>query len=281
MLVLLASGTQALESAVFSKEPVAVTAGEVVITQGRPLQDGACDEVPSESSATCLFLDIQSDDDSPASMSTPAQEPAASAAETPDEDCRPKDAAPTVRTLNAKVARAVNRQWRRIESWLKANAPRSYRTLGKPGKVADIAAAEAEMGLRFPDDLRASLLRHDGSIYLKDTWAFGFLGNTSASVSEIRDTWRGLCEIDHEDVGDPGYSDPRTEWWDGRMLAVGADGMGDHLVIDSVKRDVGDTDHEGSNAWRDPDPFVLCPAEGHRRRHGERQIHRLLEAQGS
>jgi hypothetical protein len=34
------------------------------------------------------------------------------------------------------------------------------------------------------------------------------------------------------------------------MLPFGADGMGDHLVIDSVWRDVGDTDHEGSMSFR-------------------------------
>jgi cell wall assembly regulator SMI1 len=71
----------------------------------------------------------------------------------------------------------VNRQWRRIEAWLKTNAPRSHRTLGKPGKAETIAAAEARMGLPFPDDLRASLLRHDGTVFVKDTWGFGFLGS--------------------------------------------------------------------------------------------------------
>ncbi|MBB5781202.1 cell wall assembly regulator SMI1 [Nonomuraea jabiensis] len=102
------------------------------------------------------------------------------------------------------------------------------------------------MGLRFPDDLRASLLRHDGSVFLDDTWASGFLGNSNASVAEILDNWRGLCEIDGDNEGDGSDADARTEWWDGRMLAVGADGMGNHLVVDSVQRDVGTTDHEGS-----------------------------------
>ena len=89
------------------------------------------------------------------------------------------------------MTRAVNRQWRRIETWLKANAPKSYSTLGKPGRARTIAVAEAQMGLRFPDDLRASLLRHDGAVSAKDAWAFGFLGNWNQGVRGIRDTWRG------------------------------------------------------------------------------------------
>lgn len=238
-LVLLASCTQVLESVVFSKAPETQVSGEVDFSYPDPSEDEVCDPSLTESRATCLFRHIQSD-----------EPPAPASADTVDEDCLPKQATARVRKIDAKVTRAVNRQWRRIESWLKRHAPRSHRTLGKPGKAADIAAAEAEMGLRFPDDLRASLLRHDGSIYLDDTWAFGFLGNSNASVAEILDNWRGLCEIDGDNDGDGGDADARMEWWDGRMLAVGADGMGDHLVVDSVQRDVGTTDHEGSMSFR-------------------------------
>lgn len=34
------------------------------------------------------------------------------------------------------------------------------------------------------------------------------------------------------------------------MIPFGANGVGDHLVIDSVERDVGDTDHEGGRIFR-------------------------------
>ncbi|MEU4534658.1 SMI1/KNR4 family protein [Streptosporangium sp. NPDC023825] len=160
----------------------------------------------------------------------------------PDADCHPRVRTARVRAVDPRVTRAVNRQWRRIERWLQANAPASLRTLGKPARARTIAVAEAQMGLRFPDDLRASLLRHDGASVVADTWPFGFLGNWNQGVREIRDTWRQLCEIEGEVRGD---GDARTEWWDGRMIPFGADGSGNHLVIDSVIHDVGDTDHEG------------------------------------
>ncbi|WP_162794739.1 SMI1/KNR4 family protein [Nonomuraea lactucae] len=231
-LCLLTVGTHALESAVFSN-----TSGGAALSVGLGLYphvgfglypEAYQDEIPAPD-------DGHVPEPSP---EEPTQEPVPATQSGPDADCRPQSHNPRVRTLDAKVTRAVNRQWQRIEAWLRTHAPRSHRTLGKPATAVSIAAAEARMGLRFPDDLRASLLRHDGA-------AFGFLGNQGSSVRDIQDTWRRLCELD----GDAESSDPRTEWWDGRMLPIGTNGMGDHLVIDSVKRDVGNTDHEGNMSF--------------------------------
>jgi cell wall assembly regulator SMI1 len=219
-LVLLVGGTQALESMVFSKETATVVRGEPFI--GHP-------DVPSGDHLP-----------QPATYEEPPEA---------DEDCSPKSAGPRARKLSAKVTRAVNRQWRRIETWLKTNAPTTYRTLGKPAKAEAIAAAEAHMGMRFPNDLRASLLRHDGAVFSENAWAFGLLGNSNLSVRQIRDEWTSLCEIDGEDDGEEGFSFPRQEWWDGRMIPFAADGSGNNLVIDSLMRDVGQTDHEGSMSF--------------------------------
>lgn len=218
-LVLLVVGTQMLESVVFSKETATAVHGEPFIGDPNEIQDvPSGDHLPQ-----------------PATYEEP-----------PDEDCSPKSAGPRVRKLSAKVTRAVNRQWRRIETWLKTHAPTTYRTLGKPGDAEAIAAAEAHMGMRFPNDLRASLLRHDGAVFSENAWAFGLLGNSNLSVREIRDEWTSLCTIDGVDEGEEGFSFPRQEWWDGRMIPFAADGSGNNLVIDSLMRDVGQTDHEGS-----------------------------------
>ncbi|MEV0150219.1 MULTISPECIES: SMI1/KNR4 family protein [unclassified Nonomuraea] len=251
-LLLLAAGAQVLEFAVFSKETGGGTRVEAAF--GFQFEDASCDEPSPDGPAPCFFATV-GPKDAPAGDQLPAddqlpgtqllldtQPPVAEDASSPDADCLPGDARPRVRKPDPKVTRAVNRQWRRIEVWLKANAPRSYRTLGKPAKPEAIAAAEASTGLRFPDDLRASLLRHDGAVMTNGTWGFGFLGNSNMAALDIRDTWRGMCEID----GDVEFADPRMDWWDGRMLPFGASGTGDHLVIDSVKGDVGETDHEGS-----------------------------------
>ncbi|MFI7109628.1 SMI1/KNR4 family protein [Nonomuraea sp. NPDC050227] len=246
-VVLLAGGAQVLESAVFSKGGDTATEAEYP----------PCAQVYADAGVACATEPRWQVDSGaePDREWSPALEPAdqqrAESQEPPlaqeavDADCRPRTAKPHVRAINPKVTRAVNRQWRRIETWLKANAPKSYRTLGRPGRARTIAVAEAQAGLSFPDDLRASLLRHNGSAVIEGTWPFGFLDNVNMTIRQIRDHWRTLCEIDATDDSD----DPRTEWWDGRMIPVGSDGTGNSLVVDSVRRDVGKTEHAGNMSF--------------------------------
>lgn len=185
----------------------------------------------------------------PATTATPEPVPTAPTvtpepAPRPDPYCAPAlgtgtaGRAVTIRPIDPQVRRAVNRQWRRIERWLKTNAPRTYRTLGGPGRARTIAIAEAQMGLRFPDDLRASLLRHNGAA------GFGFAagpgGASNLPIREIRDTWRAECRWNHTDTGD----DPWMEPWSGRMIPFLAfagreNGSAPYAVVDSADGSVG------------------------------------------
>lgn len=270
-LCLLVFATQVLENATFSKETYSSidsidsidVIGEVLSGVVSNSVTGSCHlpyaeppAVPPGTEAGTLCdtgvgagdLEVPAreelpSDATPGPLTTPGPAPTATGdpdGSAPDADCHPAARAPRVRALSPRMVRAVGRQWARIERWLKANDPASYRTLGPPARARTIAVAEAQMGLRFPDDLRASLMRHNGAAATGGSWPFGFLGNMGMGVREIRDTWRMLCEIDDIDEGDP-----RAEWWDGRMIPFGSDGSGNHLVVDSVRRDVGDTDHEG------------------------------------
>ncbi|MFF4987358.1 SMI1/KNR4 family protein [Streptosporangium saharense] len=150
-----------------------------------------------------------------------------------DADCHPAARRPHLRARNPRVTRAVNRQWVRIERWLRVNAPRTYGTLAAPARPGTIAVAEAQMGLRLPEDLRASLLRHNGG-------GVSLLGEDPLDVRRIRDSWRMLCEVDGTDDHLAEEKDERSEWWDGRMIPFTADGTGCYLLVDSVVHDVGD-----------------------------------------
>ena len=76
------------------------------------------------------------------------------------------------------------------------------------------------MGVHFPDGLRASLLRHDGTAPANYASAFGgFDGNGNHGMRDIRDTWRGCATSDGEAEGD--VPDHRAEWWNGRMIPFG------------------------------------------------------------
>jgi hypothetical protein len=175
----------------------------------------------------------------------------------PDPRCSPVPRPVIVRAIDPRVARAVDGQWRRIERWLRANAPRTYRTLGAPGRARTIAVAESQMGVDFPDDLRASLLRHNGSTGLLG-FGFGYDGAVNLGTREIRDAWRHLCRWDGTDAG----TDPATEPWNGRMIPFlrfgdrdGADMA--YAVVDSVERKVGWDDTISGMAPRLPSYYAL------------------------
>ncbi|MFI7442258.1 SMI1/KNR4 family protein [Nonomuraea indica] len=155
---------------------------------------------------------------------TPAAEPAAR--ETPG--CRPAARPVVVRPLDPKVRRAVDRQWRRIERWLEARAPRTYAALEGPGRAGTIAVAESQMGVGFPDDLRASLLRHDGSA------AFGFGHPAHLGVREIRDAWRALCR-----GGGPRGDGVAGGTWHGGLIPVQRRADGGWSVLRARTGDAG------------------------------------------
>lgn len=220
-LVVLAGCTHLVESAVFSKSD------DVTMAVDLPSGDDPCADPAAACVSTLMWGEPTMTNEHPVA---PPPDPR-------DADCLPGDAAPRAQQPDPKVTRAVNRQWRRIERWLKANAPKTHRALGKPARPGAVATAEARMGLRFPDDFKASLLRHNGG--------FGFLGSSSVGVQDIHEAWGVLCSFDDQDIGDP-----RADWWDGRMIPFAADGSGNHLVIDSVQKDIGTTDHEGGMRFR-------------------------------
>ncbi|MFD9941717.1 SMI1/KNR4 family protein [Nonomuraea sp. NPDC059023] len=138
--------------------------------------------------------------------------------------CTPARRPVAVRPIDAAVKRQVTREWRRIERWLKANAPTTYRTLGGPGRARTIAVAESQMGVDFPDDLRASLLRHNGGN--NDVLS----GGLDLTIRQIRDTWRGRCLVD-------------GEWWQApRMIPFQYRGEKRWGVVDAAS---------GAVAWDD------------------------------
>ncbi|MEO3889039.1 SMI1/KNR4 family protein [Nonomuraea sp. B5E05] len=195
---------------------------------------------------------------------TPLPTPAPTGPPVPvaDPSCAPEPRPVRVRPIDPKVRRAVDRQWRRIERWLKANAPRTYKTLGAPGRARTIAIAEAQMGVDFPDDLRASLLRHNGSRGAR-AFGFGFSydGAANLSIRRIRDAWRSECSWNHTDLG-PGLA---NEAWNGRMIPFvlfeernSEDGV--YAVVDSAEGTVGWNDTISGMAPRLPSYYALMRA---------------------
>ncbi|WP_281356298.1 SMI1/KNR4 family protein [Acrocarpospora macrocephala] len=135
-----------------------------------------------------------------------------------------------------------------MERWLARKAPATYKKLARPATQRAIAKAEAAMGMRFPDDLRASLLRHDGG----GSWGFGpapFYELMSAKY--IHSDWKMLCGI----VLDGASGELDTSWWDGHLIPFAAAHDGGNLFIDSRTGKTGDyfnetgLTYEGDVVW--------------------------------
>lgn len=103
------------------------------------------------------------------------------------------------------TADLVQDSWNRIDAWLREHAPRTFATLRPPAGEEEIAAAQEELGVTFPPDLVASLLRHNGALDGPEAFLFsthdrllgvdGILGDTgfmrgiAQDLDEDEDYW--------------------------------------------------------------------------------------------
>ncbi|MEU8173680.1 hypothetical protein AB0C14_12445 [Microbispora hainanensis] len=238
-LGLLVLTSQVLESAVFGTRPEASSgltayAGDPAqpcLTEGCPM---AGNHVPpggaghvEEHAEPCLADGCGVVRDvvpaaAPVGAEALPQEPAPSPA--PKCAVRKASATPVVRPISRRVTTAVNRQWRRIERWLKAHAPRTYASLNGPATRRLVASAEARTGTRIPDSLRASLLRHDGA---RGTAGFRFSPDYEiVGARGLVSSWPEACRMGG-----------------GIPFAYGSD-AGDYLVTNSATGGVGSADGE-------------------------------------
>lgn len=65
-------------------------------------------------------------------------------------------------STDAEAVERLTAAWGRIEAWLHAHAPASAALLRPPASEADVAAAEAAMGVELPATLAAWYRIHDG-----------------------------------------------------------------------------------------------------------------------
>ncbi|MZE51425.1 hypothetical protein GTY86_08890 [Streptomyces sp. SID5770] len=181
----------------------------------------------------------------------------------------------------------VHASWNRIDAWLREHAPRTFATLRPPAGDEEIAAAQEELGVTFPPDLVASLLRHDGALEGPEAFRFD-TGDRLLGVSGILADTRFLRGIDQ------GHDGETEDYWlhdyvkfasydvtsDGLLLdcrtgrdsfgAIGrffdetgtgfgqADSLGGHLaeLADTLERgrDAGLVTFNGRLIWEGPPP---------------------------
>lgn len=124
--------------------------------------------------------------------------------------------------------------WQRIETWLAASAPEILAGLNPGATEQAIADAEAYLGVRFPDDVRAIYRRHDGQAFDSPWLLYGW---EWLSLERMRDEWRVWKDLlddgEFADAQSDGDGETvRTNWWHPGWIPLTYDGAGDHHCID-------------------------------------------------
>ncbi|EFH88345.1 SMI1/KNR4 family protein [Ktedonobacter racemifer] len=106
--------------------------------------------------------------------------------------------------------------WKRIEAWLKDNAPEILDTLIEGATDDDLQEIEAEMGMRLPEGVKASWQTYNGTFdAFIDGWRLHNLDEVVQQRQFMIDLFR-----DNE------------EWWNPKWLPLASDGCGDMICID-------------------------------------------------
>ncbi|MGA5097478.1 SMI1/KNR4 family protein [Streptomyces lavendulocolor] len=124
------------------------------------------------------------------------------------------------------TADLVQASWTRIDAWLRENAPRTFATLRPPAEDDEIVAAQEKLGVTFPPDLVASLLRHNGVLEGPEAFRFRSGDRLLGVVGILGDTgfMRGIDQgIDGEAAG---------HWLHGYVKFGSYDVTSDGLLVD-------------------------------------------------
>lgn len=123
--------------------------------------------------------------------------------------------------------------WRRLEAWLRANAPALVETLQPGATEEQITQAEAVLSVQFPEDFKASYRIHNGQLPASD----GLIdAREFLSLERIQDEWKVWKDLLDSGDFDGIHSEPsgpiRDDWWNPKWIPITYDGAGNHDCLD-------------------------------------------------
>lgn len=139
----------------------------------------------------------------------------------------------------------INTIWQAIETWYDKQG--AAEVLWPGATEADIARLESELGVQISEDLRVSLLRHNGSA--DDAWPEGELLSVDqilANTSQLRSNV-AAGDFNNDHLGDPQLL---PHYWADGWICISRDGAGNSSAVDMTPGDEGttgqvlDMDHE-------------------------------------
>lgn len=134
------------------------------------------------------------------------------------------------------MSSGVAQSWRRIEAWLRANGLPAHLALPPGASESAIRGAEAEMGLRLPEDVLESYRLHDGSGSRGAQVAFAdmYFVLPLAGENSVVGRRARLLELAKHETGSVGRPDGpiKSDWWNPRWVPIASDGNCNLLCID-------------------------------------------------
>jgi cell wall assembly regulator SMI1 len=128
--------------------------------------------------------------------------------------------------------------WRRLESWLRENAPEVFVTLQPGATVEELQQAEDELQVVLPRPVREFYRIHNGQA----TDRYGFTttkflyGWQVPNLKRVVHQWKGWKEVLERGafqgvstVPDKGV---RNDWWNVKWIPITQNSSGDHLCLD-------------------------------------------------
>ncbi|MFD3554467.1 SMI1/KNR4 family protein [Streptomyces goshikiensis] len=119
----------------------------------------------------------------------------------------------------------VATSWQRIDTWLAWHAPARLAELGPPASPHAVDQLEVKLGVRLPNDLRASLLCHDGDSSYLGILPCGPLYSTDA-IADVRQRRMKIWE------GEDDPDEQEAPWWGTQWIPF-AGSHGDEHFIDA------------------------------------------------
>lgn len=124
--------------------------------------------------------------------------------------------------------------WDRIADWHRKNTPSSIFQLASGATSKEIDDFEKLIGSKLPDDMRRSLLLHNGG---RGTWLL--YHGTFLSLSQIAGLWKTYHDRQEKNGYGKGSNwaplDPQGPvkpiWWNPKRIPL-TDNSGDHLMLD-------------------------------------------------
>ena len=141
----------------------------------------------------------------------------------------------------------MDRLWSRIETWLAANAPALAAGFNPPATERNFAETEPFLGVRLPEDVRLSYLRHNGHWSLFGGWEWYSLERVRYDWA----CWKGLLDAGRFTgmQSDVDGLRIRKDWWNPAWIPLFYF-EGDNLLLDLAPGPQG-TAGQILELWRD------------------------------